>query len=71
MGEVLVRGAQLFDRYWGRPEATEEAITEEGWFQTGKPTGFAMTQHCFIHVPLMLFHAPRGWLLLQLLVSQS
>jgi len=33
-GELLVRGPQLFDRYWNRPEATAEAF-DGGWFRTG------------------------------------
>jgi len=33
-GELLVRGPQLFDRYWNRPEATAEAFVD-GWFRTG------------------------------------
>jgi long-chain acyl-CoA synthetase len=34
-GELLVRGPFLFQSYWGRPEATAEAIDSEGWFHTG------------------------------------
>lgn len=34
-GELLVRGPFLFQGYWGRPEATAEAIDSEGWFHTG------------------------------------
>ena len=32
--ELLVRGPNIFSRYWNRPEATEAAF-EEGWFKTG------------------------------------
>jgi fatty-acyl-CoA synthase len=37
MGEVVVRGNQVMDRYLNKPEATEEAFTErvEGYFHTG------------------------------------
>lgn len=37
MGEIVVRGNQVMDRYWNKPEATEEAFSErvEGWFHTG------------------------------------
>ena len=34
-GEVQVRGPNVFGGYWGRPEATAAAFTEDGWFQTG------------------------------------
>ncbi len=34
-GELLLKGPNLFSGYWGRPDATAEAFTEDGWFLTG------------------------------------
>ena len=33
--EIQVRGDNVFLEYWGRPEATAEAFTADGWFRTG------------------------------------
>ncbi|OIH92860.1 long-chain fatty acid--CoA ligase [Curtobacterium sp. MCBA15_001] len=32
--EILIRGVDVFDRYWNNPEATEKAFAA-GWFRTG------------------------------------
>lgn len=34
-GELWVRGPQVMQGYWQRPEATAEAIDDEGFFRTG------------------------------------
>ena len=34
-GELCIRGTQVMQGYWQRPEATAEAINAEGWFLTG------------------------------------
>ncbi len=34
-GEVEVRGPNVFDGYWQRPEANAEAFTPDGFFRTG------------------------------------
>lgn len=34
-GELLVRGPQVFDGYWNRPEETAHQLIEGGWLRTG------------------------------------
>ena len=34
-GEIHVRGPSVFREYWGKPEATRESFTSDGWFMTG------------------------------------
>jgi malonyl-CoA/methylmalonyl-CoA synthetase len=35
IGEIEVRGPNVFPGYWNRPDATEESFDKEGWFATG------------------------------------
>jgi long-chain acyl-CoA synthetase len=35
VGEIAIRGHNVMKGYWKRPEATAEAIDDEGWFYTG------------------------------------
>jgi fatty-acyl-CoA synthase len=34
-GEICVRGETVTPGYWGRPEATAQAMTRDGWLRTG------------------------------------
>jgi malonyl-CoA/methylmalonyl-CoA synthetase len=34
-GEIQIKGPNVFMEYWGKPEATSESFTLEGWFKTG------------------------------------
>ncbi|MFB6090944.1 MAG: long-chain fatty acid--CoA ligase [Halobellus sp.] len=45
VGELLVRGPNVSRGYWNRPEDTERAFTDDGWFRTGdiverRPDGY-------------------------------
>jgi long-chain acyl-CoA synthetase len=35
IGELLIRGPQLMQGYWNRPDETAEVLTAEGWLRTG------------------------------------
>src|SRR5919206_1264425 len=35
VGEIQVRGPNVFLEYLNRPDATAEAFAEDGWFRTG------------------------------------
>ncbi|HEY1011607.1 MAG TPA: long-chain fatty acid--CoA ligase [Herpetosiphonaceae bacterium] len=47
-GELLVRGPQLMEGYWNRPEETAAALTADGWLHTGDIA--QMDEHGFFQV---------------------
>jgi malonyl-CoA/methylmalonyl-CoA synthetase len=44
IGELYIKGPQVFKEYWRRPKATEETFTKDGWFKTGDSV-----EHDLIH----------------------
>lgn len=35
IGEIQVRGKNVFLQYWNKPEETKKSFTDDGWFRTG------------------------------------
>ncbi len=34
-GEIQIKGSNVFQSYWNKPEATLDSFTQDGWFKTG------------------------------------
>ncbi|MCZ0742502.1 long-chain-fatty-acid--CoA ligase FadD [Vibrio diabolicus] len=47
-GELQVRGPQVMQGYWQRPEATKDTINEDGWLSTGDVVKF--DDEGFLHI---------------------
>jgi long-chain acyl-CoA synthetase len=47
-GELLIRGPQVFQGYWRRPEETQAVLLDGGWFRTGDIV--RMDEDCFITI---------------------
>ncbi|MCR9364400.1 MULTISPECIES: long-chain-fatty-acid--CoA ligase FadD [Vibrio diabolicus subgroup] len=47
-GELQVRGPQVMQGYWQRPEATKDTINEDGWLSTGDIVKF--DNEGFLHI---------------------
>ena len=45
-GELWLKGPNVFKGYWKKPDATRDAITEDGYFKTGD-VGFQDKEHNF------------------------
>ncbi len=35
VGEIVIRSTTVFAGYWGNPQATDEVMSDDGWFHTG------------------------------------
>jgi long-chain acyl-CoA synthetase len=46
--EILMRGPSLFQGYWRDPDATRDALTEDGWYRTGDIGRFDETGHLIL-----------------------
>ncbi|MFT6642562.1 MAG: long-chain acyl-CoA synthetase [Patiriisocius sp.] len=47
-GEIWMRGPQIMRGYWKNDEATEQSITEDGWFKSGD-AGYMVDGFVYIH----------------------
>jgi malonyl-CoA/methylmalonyl-CoA synthetase len=39
-GELLVKGPNVFQQYWNKPDATKDSFTVDGWFKTGDTAAY-------------------------------
>jgi len=49
VGEIWVRSPQVMQGYWNLPEATAEAVTDDGWFKTGDAAYLDEDGYVYIH----------------------
>ena len=49
VGEIWVRSGQVTPGYWNQPEASREALTEDGWLRTGDAAYTDEEGYLFLH----------------------
>lgn len=49
VGELVVRSAMVADGYWGQPDDTSEAFTQDGWVRSGDIASNETTGHVRLH----------------------
>ena len=49
VGELLIRGPQVMQGYWERPEATAECLSADGWLRTGDIASIDEEGYVYIH----------------------
>ncbi len=49
VGEICVRGPQVMQGYWNRPDETEKVMLPEGWLRTGDVLA-ALTRRGFVFI---------------------
>ena len=48
VGEIWIRGPQIMKGYWRNADATQDSITDDGWFKSGD-AGYLVDGYVFIH----------------------
>lgn len=46
-GDLLVKGATVFQEYWKKPDATKKEFTKDGWFITGDSVSYDPSVNSF------------------------
>lgn len=47
-GEIMIKGPQVMNGYHNKPDATADALTDDGWFHSGDIGHLAASGHLFI-----------------------
>ena len=59
-GEIQVKGPNVFQEYWNKPQATQDAFTEEGWFKTGDIAVYEEGSYRILGTQFCRHHQIRG-----------